>query len=194
MTLKPLDRLPPSADAIAEEAAEAELTLPEDRVVSWFFLGRSRGVLLLLGVLGLVAFTMPWVELVEPYEESISGYLLARRGSGWLWGGAAAWLVLVPLVLTRRTVRKMRGVRAIVTVFAAMTAVEVAMLAALPPRGSPLVRYEYEWGLGLYASAVVSALGIAFGLRFGGPLPRETPRPPPPGTRDERAPPGVALH
>ena len=27
---------------------------------------------------------------------------------------------------------------------------------------------EYQWGWGLYASALVSALGIYFGSRFGG--------------------------
>jgi len=123
-----------------------------------------------VAAMGLAAFFSPWIELVSPYTESVSGFGLAARGAAWLWGGAVAWFVLIPLVLSRRTVRQMRGVRAISILFAAMTAAEVLMLVALPPRPNHYVAFEYAFGWGLYLSAALSVVGTWFAARFGGRL------------------------
>src|SRR4030095_826946 len=119
-----------------------------------------KGVLLLLGLLGLVAFFLPWVEMTQPEIASYSAFDLARGRAGWLWGGAVGWFILLPLVWTRRTIYDMRGVRIICGVSAAMTLVEVLMMVGLPPQGNRLVHIEFSWGTGLYASGVVAALAI----------------------------------
>ncbi len=168
--LAPLEALPPSLDVIAEAAAAGELVPPEDRPVSPLYWRRGRGALLVLAVLGLVFFFSPWVSMTRPDEALISGFDLARGRAGWLWGGAIGWFIVLPLVASRRTIRQMRGVRIVTAMFAAMTAIEIAMLVSLPPQGSRYLRVEFAWAWGLWASAAVSVVGVAFGARFGGRL------------------------
>ncbi|HLV23104.1 MAG TPA: zinc ribbon domain-containing protein [Polyangiaceae bacterium] len=173
--LERLERLPPSLDALAEQAEQDAATPPEHRTLPAGFLGRGRGALLALAVLGLVLFFLPWVRMTQPELVTISGYQLARGRAGWLWGGAIGWFLMLPLVFTRRTIAKMRGARVIIAAFAAMTAIEVAMLIALPPQGHRYLRVEFEWGWALYASGVVSLLAIAVAIRFGGRPPADAP-------------------
>ena len=166
--LQPMDKLPPSFETAAEDAAQLAATPPEFRLLPWTYMGRGRGALMLVALLGLAAFFLPWVEVTKPYDAVLSGFDFARGRAGWLWGGAVAWFVMFPLVATRRSIAGMRGVRIITGLFAAMTLGEVAMLVTLPPQGKGYVPYEYRWGVGLYASAVISVLGIFFAARFGG--------------------------
>jgi hypothetical protein len=168
IALEPMSKLPPSPEALEEEALRGEVTAPEDRLLPVTYFGRGRGALLLCGVLGLVCFFMPWVEMRRPELVSISGYDLAHSRAGWLWGGAVGWFILLPLVWTRRTIYKMRGVRIICATFAAMTLLETLMLMALPPAGGDHSSVDFSWGWGLYASAVLGALGVFCGARFGG--------------------------
>jgi hypothetical protein len=165
--LEPLDRLPPSLDAVADEIEAGEVVDAADRPLPWNHLGRGRGALLACAVVGLVSFFLPWVEVTSPYTQSLSGFEMATRVPV-LWGGAAAWFVLIPLVLSRRSVAQMRGVRIISVLFAAMTAAEIGMLLAMPPSQPDYVTYEYSWRFGLYVSGLVSLLGAWFAARFGG--------------------------
>jgi len=168
--LEPMEKLPPSPEAMAEAMELVGSVPPEDQRLPWSYWGRGRGALLLLALAGLGAFFAPWVDMTLPDEVSISGFDLARGRAGWLWGGAVAWFVSLPLVWTRRTVMQMRGVRVIVTLFAAMTLGETLMLVSRPPGGNSLVPVALSWGWGLYASAAISLAGMYFGARFGGRL------------------------
>lgn len=170
--LSPLHELPPSLDALEEEAVDWERNRPEDQVRAIADLGRGRGALLAVAVLSLLSFWLaPWVEMTSPHAELRSGYSLARGPLGWLWGGAIAWLVSIALVLSRRSIRQMRGVRAILMLFSAMTLAEIVMLMALSPGGQRQVYFGYEWAWGLYASLGLSALGVVIAARFGGAVP-----------------------
>lgn len=169
VALVPMERLPPSLDALHDELADGLVTPPEDRRLPLSYAGRGRGALFVLALLGLGAFFLPWVELHRPNELVYRGFDLARGRAGWLWGGAVAWFVMLPLVVTRRTVRAMRGARVVCALFAAMTLGEIVMLVALPPSsGSRYLTYDYTWGWGLYSSAVVSMVGLIVAVRFGG--------------------------
>jgi hypothetical protein len=145
--------------------------LPEDQPLPWSAWGRGRGLLLALAVLGLVSFFLPWVELTFPEHEFRSGFDLARGRAGWLWGGAVGWFVVVPLVLSRRTIAAMRGVRPVTAVFCVMTLAEVLMLVLVPPTAPRAVPMAFEWAFGLYISGAVSGAGALVALFFGGPLP-----------------------
>ncbi|MEO8179220.1 MAG: hypothetical protein ABI895_10345 [Deltaproteobacteria bacterium] len=167
--LAPLERLPPSLEVIEEQAAEWEKNPPEDRRRPWLDFSQGRGLLLGIAVCSLLCFWLaPWVDITSPTTATRSGYSLARGPIGWLWGGAVAWGVSMALVLSRRSVRQMRGIRPILVLFAAMTASEIAMLVFLSPKGSPQLRYAYEWSWGLYASLALSVAGIIAAVRFGG--------------------------
>jgi hypothetical protein len=168
--LVPFERLPPSADALAEDEPPPEPTLPEDVVRPWSAFDRGRGALLVLAAMGLVLFFTPWVVITMPENEIRSGFELARGRAGFLWGGASAFFVLIPLVWTRRTINALRGVRPITAVFSAMTLGEVVMLVALPPQPGR-VPLEFQWAWGLAASGVVSLVAFLVSLRLGGSLP-----------------------
>jgi hypothetical protein len=167
------ERLPPSAEALSEaqhDAGEESKTLPEDELLQWNDFGRSRGALLVTSLVGLALFFAPWVSMEAPEDVVHSGFDLATGRAGWLWGGATGWFVLLPLIWSRRTIRKMLGARPVSAMLAAMTLFEVGMLVALPPRSDRL-HVEFHWAWGLYASALVSLVGAVLGMRLGGALP-----------------------
>ena len=170
VALVPMDKLPPSLEALAEEAARGELTPPEYRDLPWSYWGRGRGMLLILAALGLGLFFAPWVVITSPSDSVLSGFDLAHGRAGWLWGGAVGWFLLLPLVFTRRSVIQLRGVRVIATTFALMTLCETGMMLILAPSQSQYVRTVYEYAWGLYGSAVISALATIVAVRLGGRL------------------------
>lgn len=178
------ESLPPSAEALAGESSESR-TLPEDEPVQWNDFGRGRGALLALSVLGFALFFAPWVTVEMPEDVVHSGFDLARGRAGWLWGGATGWLVLFPLVWSRRTIRSMFGARPVSVLLAAMTVFEVFMLMALPPRSERLP-VEIHWAWGLYASGVVSLLGAVLAMRLGGTLPPLSSEPSSPESSPKR--------
>lgn len=168
--LVPMENLPQSLDVAADELEAGELVLPEQRPLPWNYFGRNRGALMLIALLGLAAFFAPWVELRMPDLSVRSGFDLARGRAGWLWGGAAGWLVTLPLVWTRRTIHRLRGVRFVTAMFAAMTLIETGILLSMPPHAQHHVPLEIVWRWGIYASLGTSLLGIAVALRLGGKL------------------------
>lgn len=164
-----MGQLPPSLDALEDEAEQGQLTLPEDQLLPTGYLGRGRGALIALSILGLGAFFLPWVELQKPELAVYSAFDLARGRAGWLWGGVTAWLVMIPLVLTRRTINRMRGVRVVAVMFALMTITEVLMLLLIPPRRG-LTPLELHFRYGLFVSGAISLVAAAVAARFGGSL------------------------
>ena len=190
--LVPMASLPLSAEALAEASARGEVDPPEDRRLGFLYLGRGRGALLGVAAIGLALFFSPWVSLERPDEVTLSGFDLARGSAGWLWGGAIGWFLLVPLALSRRSVNELRGLRVIAVTFALMTLGETILLFAKPPSGHQYFGYGLSWAYGLYASALVSALGAVIGIRLGGALEdlRDLPGAAPLGDRR----PGEAVH
>ena len=169
VALVSMSKLPPSLDALEEEAEQGPLTFPENQSLPSSYMGRGRGALLALSALGLFAFFLPWVELTAPESVVYSAFDLARGRAGFLWGGATAWLVMIPLVITRRTIARMRGVRVVTVLFAAMTLSETMMLWLLPPRRG-LTPLELHFRYGLFLSASISLVAMVVAARFGGSL------------------------
>jgi hypothetical protein len=169
IALKPLAKLPPSHDALAEDPPEA--VPPHLETLPWTFLGRGRGLLAALGLLGLIAFFGPWVEETAPEIHAYSGFDLGLR-LRWIWAAGIAYLVMVPLVLSRRSVQAMRGARVAVSFLAGIVIVTVLVRLLFVPSGSALRPVRYEWGWGLYACGALAFLALAAALRFGGALDR----------------------
>lgn len=78
-----------------------------------------------------------------------------------------SWLVMLPLVLSRRTITKMRGVRIILCLFSVTPVIQSLMLGLNAPT-SELVPVEYHWGWGFYATAALGLLALPFAATFGG--------------------------
>lgn len=167
LRLQELGRLPPSYDAKVEYPEIP--TPPHMETLPWTFAGRNRALLLGLAVLGLATFFMPWVHESAPELRTLSGYRLARI-TGLFWAPAVAWFVVLPLVLTRRSIYKMRGARVAVGFLAAIALVTVGLLLFRPPMSSPYRPVRLEWAYGIYASFGAAFAGIVAAAGFGGRL------------------------
>jgi len=166
--VRPLAELPESHDAailVPPELREA----PEDELLSWAYLGRQRGPLIMLAVLGLALFFAPWLNETAPEIRTWTGFEFARN-LAWLWAGGVGWFILLPLVVSRRTIRQMRGARVAVGFLAAAVLVTVATRVAFPPEQHPLVPHRYSWGWGLYTSGFLAFIALVLATRFGGSL------------------------
>lgn len=175
--LAPLAKLPPSHDALAEDPPE--VVPPHMVALPWTYLGRGRGLLAALGVLGLVAFFGPWAVETAPNLHTYSGFDLGIR-TRWLSAAGIAFLVMVPLVLSRRSVHAMRGARFAVGFLAGIVLMTILVqIVFAPVARSAFVPVRYAWGWGLYACGVIATLVVAAASRFGGDL-KDLPAPPPP--------------
>ncbi len=164
VALAAFDKLPPSAEAsLDEDGVPIE---PEHAPLPLADLGRGKWPILGLGLAGLVLFFLPWINMTLPDIQTLSGFDLARR-LGWAWGAAVAWVVLVPTVLSRRSIMQLRGARVAATFLALVPAVTVAILLARPPH-SALVPVRFDWEWPMYATLGVSLLAAAVSLRLGG--------------------------
>jgi hypothetical protein len=165
MELAKFEKLPLSLDAVHDEGGVP--TAPELENLPWTFLGRSKGVLVALGIAGAVLFFLPWVQLTLPYIDSKSGFDLAHQRIGWLWAAFVGWTVLIPTVLSRRSIVQMRGARVAAAFLSAIPAVSVAILLAKPPHGG-LIPIRYTWDWPIYGMLAVSLIAVTFAVRLGG--------------------------
>ncbi len=165
MELTKFEKLPLSHDAAHD--GDGVPTAPELELLPWTFLGRSKGPLVVLGIAGAVFFFLPWVRLTLPYIDAKSGFDLAHQRIGWLWAAFVGWTVLIPTVLSRRSIVQMRGARVAAAFLSAIPAVSVAILLAKPPHGG-LIPVRYTWDWPIYAMLAVSLLAVAFAVRLGG--------------------------
>jgi hypothetical protein len=165
--LVPLEKLAPATAAALGDDDEELWEAPEHRPLPWTYLGRGRAFLAILAVVGLGVFFLPWVRLTMPEWVDYSGFALARR-LGWTWGPAVAWFVLLPTVLTRRSIMQMRGARVAAAFLCAVPGITAAILLLRPPHGVHGVPLRFTFGAGLYASLALSITGVLVGAVFGG--------------------------
>ena len=165
MELTKFEKLPVSIDAIHDEGG-VPLT-PELEPIRWNYTGRGRAALTVLGLAGIVLFFLPWVRLTLPYIDAKSGFDLAHQRIGWLWAALCGWSVLVPTVLSRRSIAQLRGARVAAAFLSAIPAVAVGILLSKPPHGG-LVPVRYTWDWPIYAMLAVSLAAIAVAVRLGG--------------------------
>jgi hypothetical protein len=155
------EKLPRSVDG-ADDAAE-----PEWEPLPAAYLRRGRGALAVLAVLGLAAFASPWVYLTMPDVATYSGFDIAHR-LGWAWAAGVAWFVLLPIVLSRRSIMQMRGARVAAAFLAAIPGTTAALLLSRPPHGGHGVPLHFTFAWGLYATLATSTVAVAVALFFGG--------------------------
>jgi hypothetical protein len=168
LEVKPLAELPPSHEAQLLDPADGGLP-PEDEVKDWFYSGRGRGALTMVALVGIAVFFAPWLHESAPEIRTWSGFEFARQ-LAWIWAGGLGWFIMLPLVVSRRTIRQMRGARVAVAFLAAMVLLTVAVRIAITPTPHPLIPVRYRWGWGMYAAGFLSLLALALAARFGGSL------------------------
>jgi hypothetical protein len=164
VSLVPFEKLPPSEEALDEGDVPSR---PESEPFPATFLGRGRGLLAALALAGLVAFFLPWVAVTMPDVVTLSGFAIARR-LGWSWGAGVAWFILLPTVLSRRSVLEMRGARVAAAFLAAVPGATVAVLLARPPHGGHGVPLRFTFATGLYATLALSVVASVVAVFLGG--------------------------
>jgi hypothetical protein len=170
--LVPFYEVAPSPESRLEQDALLEQTPPEWRRLAFWDFRRGRGLLPLLALLGLISYALPWFSQSLPETRVLTGYQLARQHVGWLWGGAIGWFILIPLVVSRRSIAAMRGVRMIAAVFASLTATEVLVFVNITSSRQNQVAVQFAWEWGIWISCFVSALGTCIAAMLGGPIPQ----------------------
>lgn len=164
VSLVPFGKVTPSGSEASEDGVPPR---PEHEPLPAAHLGRGRGLLVGLSLVGLVAFFMPWVHVTLPDITTYSGFALARR-LGWAWGAGIAWFVLLPTVVTRRTIMEMRGARVAASFLSAFPGLTVGILLARPPHGSHGVPLRFTFGAGLYVTLALSVVAVLVAFMFGG--------------------------
>jgi len=162
--LVPFETLPLSDDAISEDGVPPE---PEMETLPLAYLGRGRGLIPALSLAGIVAFFLPWIHVTMPDDAFLSGCSLAQR-LGWAWGTGVAWFILVPTVLSRRTIFHLRGARVAAAFLAAVPGMTTVVLLARPPHGSNGVPVRFTFEAGLYCTLALSLAAVAAALVLGG--------------------------
>ncbi|HEU4409200.1 MAG TPA: hypothetical protein VFS43_28335 [Polyangiaceae bacterium] len=182
-------RLPPADPALSDDESAPPPPGPDERRLPWWSPAHGRGPLALVALAGLVAFGLPWVRLDAPERAVFTGVEVAQR-TGLAWAAAVAWFTLLPLVLSRRSARAMRGVRLIAAVLAAIPALIAGSLLLNPPAAAQVrgvvVPLRFTWGVGLDATLALGLIAAALAaLAFGRvpPLPPEGSRQRPPRRR-----------
>lgn len=158
------EKLPLSDEALAEGGVPHR---PEMDLLPATYLRRGRALLPALALAGLVAFFLPWVHVTLPDIVALSGFDLARR-LGWAWGAGVAWFILVPTVLSRRTIWHLRGARVAAFFLSAIPGTTAAILLARPPHGSHGVPLRFTFAVGLYGTLVLSAVATIVAAFLGG--------------------------
>lgn len=166
LALTDLARLPPSHDALAERDDFGIPPRPDLEPLPFAYFRRGRGVLAACAVLGLAAFWMPWVHRTAPEVDTLGGFDIARH-AGVVFADAVAWFVLLPLVLSRRSIDRMRGARVAAAGLACIPIVVVSLLLTHPPR-SRVVPIAFTWGAGLWLTLGLGAVATVAGALFGG--------------------------
>jgi hypothetical protein len=162
--LTSFSKLPPSPEAHDEEDVPLA---PEEEALPSTYMGRGKGILGALGIAGLVIFFSPWLHMSLPYELTMSGFDIARTRLGWVWAAGVAWGVLVPTVLSRRSIVQMRGARVAAAFLSAIPGLTVSILLARPPKGG-IIPLKFEYGWAVWATLLVSLVAIALSVRYGG--------------------------
>lgn len=164
MSLVAFEKLPPSLEAREDE----EPIAPVDEKLPWTYLGRGRGALALLGVIGLVLYFLPWMHVEVPFVRLYTGFDLGRS-LGWAYGAGVGWLVLVPTVVSRRTIRQLNGARVAAGFLAAIPGVEALVLWLFPPHTLYFtLGFSHTWAF--WCTLATSAAATVFAIRLGGRL------------------------
>jgi hypothetical protein len=174
--LRELAALPLSAEAQAlehEDVHAGVATAPQAEPLPWTDMSRGRGPLLALALTGFaVFFFAPFVLFTEPANSTLTAFHMARS-SKIVWSLLVAWMILVPAVLSRRSILQMWGGRVACAFLSAVPGV-YSLIALSGPTSKatniPGVLYRWHWGPGVYATIVISIVATYFAVRLGGPI------------------------
>jgi hypothetical protein len=168
IALASIAKLPPSPTLQLEKDPWDEELGPEHDRLPWSYVPRGRAAAVVLSLVGVALFLLPWIDVALPYTAQLSGWELSHA-MGWSWGALVAWIVLAPTVASRRSIAQLRGARVAAAFLAAVPGLTAIILLAFPPHRDIIpVRLHFDWPI--YATLVVSFVAVLTGVRLGGRL------------------------
>lgn len=169
LPLSDITKLPKSALHDHDEEQPPEPVPPELERLPFVYWRRQRGPLVLVSALGMAAFFLPWLRESAPELRELSGFAFAQKLS-WMWAPFVGFLVMLPMVLTRRSVHAMRGARLAIALLAIVVITTVILRLAVVPESTRLRPRRFEWTWGIYATLVLGLAALGLSTRFGGRL------------------------
>lgn len=162
--LAKIEKLPLSHDALSEDGVAPN---PHEEKLPFAYTGRMRGALVALAAFGLVLFFLPWIHTTLPSVETYTGFDVSKK-LGWTFVAGVSWFVLLPTVLSRRSILQMRGARLASMFLSAIPMLTAAILIFHAPVGGPRIplRFVYQWPI--YGTLVAGALAVLASFAFGG--------------------------
>lgn len=164
----------PRADGFDPTDLDAPVA-DDDQRVPLLSPARGRGALALAGAAGIVLFFLPWIDITFPMITQLSGFDLSQK-LGWTWAVPAAWFVMIPTVLSRRTARKMQSARVAVGMLAFFPGLAAATFWLRPPRGAYGLHLQYGFLWPLYATMLLALVSVVLAAFFGLPWRRAPDR------------------
>ena len=163
--LAAFEKLPPSLDALSEDDGSPRDPLAEP--LPRTYLGRGKGLLAACAVFGIALFFLPWLHMTLPNIDTYTGFEVSKK-LGWTFAAGVAWFVLIPTVLSRRSILQMRGARFATAFLASVPTLTTAILLLHPPQGSARVplRFSFDWPI--YGMLALGIFCILASIRFGG--------------------------
>lgn len=141
------------------DASDDEDDGDQEERLSWMHWGHGRGPVVVASLLGLALFALPWVSQFTPDRAVYSGIELAQR-TRMGWAAGVAWFTLLPVVLSRLTVSRLRGARLAAALLALIPGIVAGILFANPPGAirvyNIVVTVRFEWSPAIYATLALS--------------------------------------
>lgn len=159
----------PECGVVLQAAADPTPPGTEDAApasLPWYSPAGGRGAVVAGSVLGVLLFFAPWLSVHTPSTYRFSGFDLASTRGFWFSGGAIAYLVLVALVGSRRTLEELAGVRLISALLGSVTAWQTLFILAVSGSRLPEL-VSVRFAPAFYVSAAVSVVVAALALRLG---------------------------
>lgn len=173
VALQRFDKLAPRPENLLEEGeAPPE---PEYENLPFTYLGRNRGALLAVAAIGFALFFFPWaIYTLAGDRDTYTGAELAGSMKQ-LWVGCVCWFLMVPAVLSRRSIMKMRGARVALASLSVMPGI-LAVSVIVNRHSDAWETQEVAWAT--YATVAASVVALALSFGFGGKVEGASPRKP----------------
>jgi hypothetical protein len=170
VALAKLEKLPPSHDAASEDGVPVE---PELERLPLTYARRGRGALVGIAVAGLGLFFTPWIvqTVTLLHESTVYSGLAVAKEFGWPYAALVAWFVLLPTVLSRRTIFDLRTARLAVALLASIPGITASVLLArvvTNVQSAHALKYATTAQWGLLATLFASLGAFLVALRLGG--------------------------
>jgi hypothetical protein len=161
VALVPVRKLGPSP----EERLAWEALPVEERPIPLSPTSHGRAPLVAASLVGILAYLLPWLEVRAADVWIMHGSDFGRK-LHWPHAALAAWIVIVPTAITRRTLGRLLAARPVLATLASVPLLTLAVLHARPPTHR-ILHVESSWLLASWVEVAASCVALFAAVRLG---------------------------